>query len=65
MNVRFQGDVTMCIWGVAVYYRQEMDSCGGCYTICKMTYPNLSKSEKHKLWTRIVIEAVVRNTLNT
>ena len=35
--------VTMRIWGVAVYYRQEMDSCGDSYTIRKMTTPNLSK----------------------
>jgi hypothetical protein len=35
--------VTMCIWGVAMHYLQEMDSWWGSYTIRKMTYPNCWK----------------------
>jgi hypothetical protein len=33
----------MCIWGVAVYYQQEMDSCGGSYTKHKMIFPICQK----------------------
>ena len=43
-------DVTLHIWGVAVYYRQEMDSCGDSYTIRKMTTPNLSKAKNTNFW---------------
>ena len=46
-------DVTMCIWGVAMYYLQEMDSWRGSYTIRKMTYPNLSKVKNTNFWCNV------------